>query len=279
MDLPRSSAEKAIARQIASINPDKIAAGPAVRDVDVIILSYGKDDASRQMTLDAIDSLIASEPDRSIGFHVLIVESNKALYPFQYPNAKTIYPSSSFGYHRFMNIGIRQTSSRYVCMCNNDLVFHPFWATAILREMEQDPTLMSASPRCTVFHGQRGIDLSKKVQVGYENGVHVTGWCILARRALFAIIGPLDEHFEFWYCDDDYRNTLKKHGIKHALITGAVVDHLGSRTIDHPTAAAKQRWRLTTWQRLYYEFKWEHGNWAIYALKAIKYEAKRWLGR
>jgi len=253
--------------------------GRPVRDVDVIILSYAKDDASRQMTLDAINSLIASEPDGSIRFVILVVESNKALAPFQYPRSKTIYPSLPFGYHRFLNIGIRHTASNFVCMCNNDLVFHPSWASTILREMEEDPMLMSASPRCSIFHGQRGIDLGKKIRVGYENGIHVAGWCIFTRRALFEIIGPLDERFEFWYCDDDYRNTLRKHGIKHALITGAVVDHLASKTIDNPTLSAEARWRYTVWQKLYYEYKWKHGSRATYVLKAIKYLAKRWLGR
>lgn len=250
-----------------------------MRDVDVIILSYAKDDASRQMTLDAIDSLIASEPDGTIRFLILIIESNSALAPFQYPNSKTIYPPLPFGYHRFMNIGISQTVSSYLCLCNNDLVFHPFWASVILKEMEKDSALMSASPRCSVFHGKRGLDLSKKIHVGYENGVHVAGWCIFAKRAIFSIIGPLDEHFDFWYCDDDYRNTLEKHGVKHALITDAIVDHLGSKTIDSSTLSAEQRWRLTTWQRLYYEFKWEHGNRAIYVMKVIRYVTRRWLGR
>lgn len=257
----------------------RVAAGKLVRNVDVIVLSYAKDDASRQMTVDAINSLIASEPDASINFVILIVESNKELAPYQYPRSTTIYPSAPFGYHRFLNIGIKHTASSYVCMCNNDLVFHPYWATTILREMDLDPTLVSASPRCSIFHATRGIDLSKDIQVGYENGIHVTGWCIFVRRYLFEIIGPLDERFEFWHCDDDYRNTLKKHSIKHALIIGSVVDHLGSKTIDSSTVSPEDRWRFTTWQRLYYEFKWMHGSRLIYVLKAIKYLARRWLGR
>ena len=58
----------------------------------------------------------------------------------------------------------------------------------------------------------------------------LTGWCIFTRRSLFDKIGLLDERFEFWYADRDYGKTLLKHGVKHALISSSIVEHLGSKS-------------------------------------------------
>jgi len=173
-----------------------------------------------------------------------------------------------------MNIGVQAGGAPFVCMCNNDLVFHPGWATQILKAFACDPALMSASPRCGQFHARVLPPNHDDIITGYQNGVHVAGWCLFVRRALFQQIGGLDERFRFWYCDDDYRLTLQSRGLKHALITHSRVDHLGSYTLNTLTDS-RNKARMTSRQALLFHYKWGHRSWVLYWLKRLKYSLLR----
>ena len=204
-------------------------------NIDIIILSYAKTDELKQTTLNCIESLWASEPGGEIIFETLVIESNKDLQPYQYPGTKTIYPDVPFGYNRYMNIGISMTSNTYVCLCNNDLIFHLNWATELIAAFNKYPILESANPYCAT------IDYDEKIKKGGNiirrdknlkvNGI-LTGWCIFVKRSIFNKIGLLDEQFTFWYADNDYDMTLRKYGVKHALVKSSLVSHLSCQSHD-----------------------------------------------
>lgn len=224
--------------------------------VDVIILSFAQTNQLRQTTLQGIESLFQSEDSSHIQFEVLVIESNSELFPYQYPNTKTIYPDEKFGFNRFLNIGIMQTSNDYVCLSNNDLVFHKRWATEIIKAMQENPEIKSANPYCDIFKYHQtiveGADIIFRHQNPLVNGI-LTGWCLFVKREIFKKIGALDEQFEFWYADNDYDHTLKKYRLKHALVKRSIVTHLGSQS--HETLLDKKD-LLTTGQREKFENKW-----------------------
>lgn len=236
-------------------------------DFDVIILSYAANDDLRQITERAISSLTASEDPRHIRFNVVVVESNASLSPFQYPGTTTLYPGGRFGYNRYLNLGIRATSGEFVCLANNDLVFHEKWASAILSAAEIHPEISSFSPVDPWLHERYGLGDIPEVVPGYEKMVHVTGWCLVVRREIFRIIGELDENLEFWYVDDDYIRTLIKHRIPHALVRDSLVDHKSGETIRSDEVGDRQRRRLTRRQWLYFDYKWNHGSRLLYVAK------------
>lgn len=239
-------------------------------NIDIIILSYAKDDNLKAFTSQTVDSLVRSEDPQRINFEILVIESNKNLKPYQYPGTKTIYPDTTFGYNKYMNIGIKATDSQYLCLCNNDLVFHKGWASAILNAMDNDPLLLSASPYCPIFHKNQGFDEKGPALEGYF-GV-LGGWCIFAQRKVFDIIGPLDEKLIFWYCDADYAQMLIKKGIKNSLIPDSKVTHLGSESLK--TVDQKENQRLTQIPRFYYNFKWHHKSYLRYLAEVLFYKIR-----
>lgn len=236
--------------------------------IDIIILSYAKTEELKQLTEQTITSLINSENQTQIRFNVIVIESNHALRPYQYNHTETIYSNKRFGYHRYMNIGIRRSSNAYVCICNNDLLFHKNWCSEILRAMEKDDSIQSASPSCSIHHPSIGINLNTGIYRGYEVRREVTGWCLFFKRNILKKIGKLDENFKFWYADNDYANTLKKHAIKHALVTSSIVDHLESKTLK--TFNKEEQLKMTTNERFYYEYKWEGRSYFSYLNRLLK---------
>lgn len=238
-------------------------------EIDIIILSYASSEELKKITSDGIDSLIRSENPQNIRFNIVVIESNKEMKPYQYPHTKTIYPWQSFGYHRYMNIGIGMTRSKYICICNNDLIFHEGWASEILRSFDKDPELGSACPACSIHHPEHGIALNNGLHYGYEVRKELVGWCIFFKREILKKTGKLDPAFKFWFADNDYGNTLQKYHIKHALVTSSVVDHLESRTLK--TKSTTEQLKLTSRERFYYEYKWEGRSYFSYLNRVRKF--------
>ncbi|MDB4919631.1 glycosyltransferase [Mucilaginibacter sp.] len=242
-------------------------------NIDIIILSYAKDEYLKGLTIQTINTLLESEDPEKIRFNVVVVESNKALQPFQFENSTTIYPREGFGFHKYLNIGITLTSSPYVCLCNNDLIFHRGWATELLKAMGNDPELLSVHPCIPTFQKKEEFTGHDSEMENYF-GV-LFGWCIFVKREIFNIIGPLDEKLTFWYADRDYSNTLKKYGIKNCLIEKSIVTHLGSGSWN--SLRDKEHRKLTQAPRIYFSYKWHHGSYLRYKVQTLIYRlTKKW---
>jgi GT2 family glycosyltransferase len=237
-------------------------------DIDIIILSYAKNDHLKKLTQQTIDTLLASENPGEIKFNVLVIESNKALQPYQFPNTTTIYPTEKFGFNKYLNIGIKNTHNPYVCLCNNDLVFHKGWASEILKAMYADPDLLRATPYCSTFHPTVAYKANSGNFDAYF-GVMI-GWCIFVKREIFDKIGLLDEKFTFWYADNDYCQTLIKNNVKSKLITSSFVTHLGSESLK--TSVEKDQQKLTQLPRIYYNYKWHHQSALRYTIDMVRFK-------
>jgi len=198
-----------------------------------------------------------------------VIESNKEMQPYQYPGTKTIYPDTAFGYNKYLNIGISMTGNPYICLCNNDLIFHPGWATEILKAFRQYPILSSANPYSENFDYdariKAGDNVIRRDKTWYMNGV-LTGWCIFVKRSVFEKTGLLDEQFTFWYADNDYDLTLKKYGLKHALVKSALVTHLFCQSHD---LLLDKKEELTEGQRVIFENKWHKESFIKSAAKKV----------
>ncbi|QKJ30437.1 glycosyltransferase family 2 protein [Mucilaginibacter mali] len=243
-------------------------------EIDIIILSYAKDESLKDLTNQTIQTVLASENPDEIHFNVVVIESNKGLFPYQFPNSTTIYPKEKFGFHKYLNIGIGQTNSPYVCLCNNDLVFHKGWASAMLKAMDEDANLLSAHPYQPGYIKNKN-HTGEDCELDSFYGV-LFGWCIFVKRELFNITGPLDEQLTFWYSDYDYIKTLQKHQIITRLIPGSIVDHLGSRS--WVTMDKKEHQKLTQIPRLYFSYKWHHRSYIRYRIELTYYKLKMLLG-
>lgn len=221
--------------------------------VDVIIISNAKNKALYQQTQDAIKSLYNSES--SIQFKSVIIESN-AQISYDGHDVITLHPDVPFGYNRYLNLGRKMGQTDYVCLCNNDLLFENNWATRIITAINNDPEILSASPRCNNTLYKEQIDLNKSVIYGYDVGQHMAGWCIFQQRSIYNVIGDLDEQFIFWCADNDYAEVLKLKHIKHALIPASIVNHNPSQTIRDMTL--KDRINYTHRQKIKFIKKWKN---------------------
>jgi GT2 family glycosyltransferase len=223
--------------------------------IDIIILSYARNEELKTITENCIASLVSSEDPDKIKFNIILMESEKSLKPYQYENTTTIYPEEEFGYNRYMNKGIEMTESPYICICNNDLIFFESWATNMLDAFERF-NMDSGSPACGVFHPGEGFDLDGYTYFGYRIRAQIAGWCIFFKRDILKKMGKLDENYRFWCADNDYGNTLYFLKLRHGLVTSSRVDHLESKTL---LSLSTDRQQVLTYGEIkYWEKKWNY---------------------
>ena len=232
-----------------------------MKNVDVVIISWAKNEELEQITKNGLDSLFTSEENTR--FHAYIVESNRSVNYDGYNNntqghsCTTIYPDDTeFGYHKYLNLGRKRGVSEYVVLCNNDLTYEKNWASSIMEEMEKKPFIMSASPWCPQTQGNNQSHRGS-IFYGYTVRGELAGWCIFQKRSIYDRIGDLDENFTHWYCDNDYGMTLQSVGIVHSLIADSVVNHhdkmLGKT---HEIFDNDYQVNTTVMQRTKFEKKW-----------------------
>ena len=194
--------------------------------IDIIIVSYAKNNECKKVTLDCIKSLIDSEKNSEIIFNIIVVESNPNVnWDHISPCVKTYQAPLPYGYHKFLNFGRKKGKAEWVALCNNDLKFEPLWFTKILESSIRNKDVLSFSPICNYTQIKNGIKKNSGDLFGYQIRTHVSGWCIIQKRKIYDIIGDLDEKFIHWCCDSDYCLTLFKHELKHALVTDSIVNH------------------------------------------------------
>jgi hypothetical protein len=207
-----------------------------MKHVDVVIISWAKNDELLQVTRESLDSLFGSEPGMDVTFHAYVVESNHLInydnfnQSYRRHTTTTIHPEGPFGYHKYLNIGRKRGTSPYVVLCNSDLSYENDWASNIIKVMEQYPKIKSASPWCPQVQGDNTGIWENKIFIGYNVRDELAGWCIFQQREIYDQIGDLDERFKFWYCDRDYGLELKSRNIPHCLITTSVVNHHSNHT-------------------------------------------------
>jgi len=202
--------------------------------IDAIILSNSSDLAHYGLTSRTINSLRVSDHCNDVD--IIVVESQSILdfqtNGFLYPGCKIIHPKESFGYNKFLNIGIDQTDpdSEWILICNNDLFFTKDWLSEAKKIIEKYPDIRSFSPRCPNWHLHQNP--SGDIVEGYTVSKEICGWCILLHRDIIDECGLFDEQFDFWYQDNDYAMTLESFNIKHALMNNSKVYHMVSGSHD-----------------------------------------------
>lgn len=211
--------------------------------IDVIILSYAKNEALEKMNYECMQSLYDSSKNHK--FQIYLIETNKDK-TFKYEGCNTckvIQPNEEFNYNKFLNIGLQHCTNEWVLISNNDTIYHPNFIEEMLEANEKDPELLSMSPMDDSWHRHKLFPKNIDVHYGHRTSYEIAGWSILVKKEVLDKINGFDEQFTFWYQDNDYALTLQKYNIKHALITKSKVTHLLSKS--HNLIEPKKKFAMT----------------------------------
>jgi len=221
--------------------------------IDVIILSYAKNNSIIKMNNNCIDSLNNSSDQHTFNIFLIETDSTKE-YKYEQKNVTVIQPKIEFNYNKFLNIGIKECKNEWILISNNDTIYHKNFLESLLDANNQDPEILSMSPMDDDWHRHKLFDKSISIYYGYRTSYEVAGWSILVKKSAIEEINGFDEQFTFWYQDNDYAMSLQKNNIKHALITNSKVTHLLSRS--HGLIEPEKKFEMTDGLGVTYMNKW-----------------------
>jgi len=196
--------------------------------VDVIVTSHTKPQY-QQMLIDCISTLRRSEEDHK--FNIVVVESTKQVFDAG-QDSTVIFDKDEYNVNRAMKLGIATCSNDWVVLASNDIIWGKGWFTEILKASVQRPDILSWGAWSNVWNWHPNMFPNPAPIIeGYGIGRELSGWCIATSREKVLNKIDLHEKLSFWYSDNVYVDELRKHGIKHALVRDAVVNHLVSQTM------------------------------------------------
>jgi len=196
--------------------------------VDVIIPSLTV--KNPDMVRRCIQTMRASDPQHD--FNVILVESGPGKIDCG-QDTTTMFNRPVFNYNHALSLGIRFSDSSWVCLMNNDLIFHPFWFTEIETAWLTYPNIQSFSPwnNHAGYHDNVFSGAKRSIYPGFRVAYELCGWALICRRDVLETIN-LSDRVDLWFSDNIYSDELMKHGFIHALVPASRVDHICSQTID-----------------------------------------------
>ncbi len=229
--------------------------GNGIKDkLSVIILSYALDDDIYHLNKQAIETLLSSEVWPSGSLQILLIESNKKNpYQYPYPNVEVLIPNEKFGFHRFFNNGIEHTDGEYLAFCNNDIIFHKNWFSAIREVADNHQRFLCFSPIDDSGNypkmSPEALPREKDYYKGWEHQKHFAPWCFVWKREVFDITGPFDETVDFYGADCDEQNMMSRNALWSVVCTKSVVNHLAGQTAIVKQSSKSDQYRITDYEK------------------------------
>jgi GT2 family glycosyltransferase len=271
-DIARVLAERArraqpIARQLISIEPDRLAAAargidlpdPGEKpDVSIIVPVYGH----LKYTIECLLSIAAA--GGGLTFEVIVAddasgdETRAALADV--PHLRVSARASNVGFLRNCNLAAADARGRFIVFLNNDTQVRPGWLEAMTRIYGEEENVGAVGPKLVYPSGllqDAGVRVRRvgAVEMIGLNGLpedrrwsyrrdvdYVSGACLMIETALFRELGGFDDSLAPAYCEDlELGLRLNARGLRSIYTPDAEVVHHLSVTSDATDADFKMR--------------------------------------
>lgn len=209
-------------------------------------------------------------------FKVIMVDNGSSdgslsLVKRDFPEVQIIGLSENTGFANAVNVGIKETTAKYVFLLNNDTVCEEGVIEALVNILDKRKSVFSVQAKMLQFKEPHLIDdagdyycalgwafapSKDKDNSRYSRRVNVTSACAGAamyRREVFEEIGYFDEA-HFCYLEDvDVGYRARLYGYDNVMEPGAIVYHVGSGSSGSRHNAFKVE--LTAANNLYFIYK------------------------
>ena len=167
----------------------------------------------------------------------------------RFPSVRVLRQQRRRGFAAAVNSGLRQSSSPYVALLNNDAVPEPRWLAASIQTLQELPDYDVCVPKITYaespntinsvglylrWYGASGdIGIGEPDGAPYDKRAEVfgfTGCAVLFRRKALDLVGMLDEWLEAYGEDLDWTLRARRVGVRFVYCPDARVRHRGGGT-------------------------------------------------
>ncbi len=182
-----------------------------------------------------LDSVFASQT--VFPFEVIVVDNASVDQSLEVLRASPhpihlIESPVNLGFAAGNNLGAKKATGTYLFLLNNDTVMPPDTLDRLVRFYIDHPEIGLLSPKLLNGDGSIQGQGSSLMAWRYKGDdpisvSFISGAAMMTRRALYAQLGGLDEHYFFYNEDIDFCKTVIKSGRKLMYLPTALVTHFG----------------------------------------------------
>ena len=169
-----------------------------------------------------------------------------------HPRVRLLRRQDNRGFCVAVNTGIRETTTDFVLLLNNDMVLDPGFVERLLAAADNSDTAMFAplvlfqdAPDTVYGAGDRQRVNGRPESIGFREAranfvapatiFGVSAGAALYRRSVFKTVGLFDERFEAYFEDSDLNFRARLAGFKAAFVPDAIAYHKGAASIEGRT--------------------------------------------
>lgn len=207
------------------------------------------------------DCLKSIERQTFAEYSIIVVDNGSTddslkLVRESFATVKIIALEKNLGFAGGNNVALKNISTQYVALLNNDAIPHFHWLANLVDAIEENPEAGFAASKMLFYHKPDQIDRAGDVFTtagtallrgrgksaeAYSQKEYVFGACAgaaLYRTEMLWDIGLFDEDFFLLYEDVDLSFRAQLRGYKCIYVPEAIVYHVGSGSIgdDTPTS-------------------------------------------
>ena len=210
-----------------------------------------------------------------------------------FPQVKLIKARGPLGYCGTHNLVLRECTSRYVLLLDDDTVVPRGTLSSIIRFMDAHRDVGMAGPRTLNRDGtfQPSYALLPSFRTELQNVVipsafwpahlyretsttreveWLNGAFMLVRKEALDQVGPLDDHYYTYVCEPDWAHRLRKAGWRIMYVADAEIVHVGGEnSINHKRAVTNVANLVRYHANRYYFFRKHYGPFAMLLLRPI----------
>ena len=217
-------------------------------DLSIIIVAYN----GEELLHATIASIMRCTHD--ITYEVIVVDNSPApgISPLImiYPQIRLLRNTDNRGFAHANNIGLRNSTGRYVALLNPDTLLHDDALAELVRWLDIHADIGAVGPQLLQPDGQpqpysygsaptpgyllrriwlrlRGRYLHQWAGSEPQMVDWVAGTCMVARRAAIEAVGGLDERFFLYFEDVDWGWRLRRAGWPVVFLPHVTITHIG----------------------------------------------------
>ncbi|HDM32261.1 MAG TPA: glycosyltransferase, partial [Deltaproteobacteria bacterium] len=185
-------------------------------------------------------------------------------YAKKHANVELILNKENLGFAKGNNQGIEKARGDYILLLNNDVVVTEGWLERMVDYMESNPDVGMVGPLSNNVSGPQKVGgapsgsnlddihafarrIARENADKAEDVMRLVGFCLLIRKDVIDLIGPLDENYGSGNFEDDdlcLRSLIA--GFRHVILKDVFIHHYGSKTfegnnIDYNSSLDKNR--------------------------------------
>lgn len=228
-------------------------------EISIIITNY----KTRGLLKQCLKGIYLFPP--SVPFEIIVVDNNSGdgsveLVKEQFPQVKLIASDQNLGFHKGNNLGIKESSGKYVVILNTDIAFLDNSLDKMYQFMEAHPESALMGPKlknpdgsiqlsCMKFPGPMvpiyrrtflgNLPFAKKAIDDYlmvdfkHDEIRTVDWilgaCIMVRREAIDKVGPMDEYLFLYFGDVAWCNKFWQSGYKVYYFADTNIIHYHKR--------------------------------------------------